>query len=98
MSEFKTDSTGQIIGVSHHDGRIRSVTFGAEGQIAPGIRSSAGEDIEVRLLGVGYFVMNEVREGNIVDRSRPSASQPLRLQTSAPFSWRASVRRFSRVA
>jgi hypothetical protein len=67
MSEFKTDSTGQILGVRHHDGRICSITFGANRQISLGIRNSAGVDVNVQLFEVGYSVMNEVRD-NIIDR------------------------------
>ena len=67
-SELSVDDLGQVIGISHHDGRIESISLGAGESIDLRLVSSDGEKAAVRLLGVGYFAANNLREGNIIDR------------------------------
>ena len=67
-SELRADESGQVIGVSHHDGRIRALIVEDGGQIELLITGSGGEEATVVLLGVEYLAMNNLREGNIIDR------------------------------
>lgn len=67
-SELRTDGTGQVIGISHHDGHIAAILFPKDAQFELRIVSSDGEEISVELLGVEYLALNNLREGNIIDR------------------------------
>lgn len=67
-SELRTNESGQVIGVSHHDGRVRALLFEGDKQIELLIIGTGGEEATVALLGVEYLVMNNLREGNIIDR------------------------------
>lgn len=66
MTDFRVDDAGQIIGVDHHDGRLRSVVLRDE-EIDLGLVTSAGQNTQVTLTRVKYFALNNLREGNIVD-------------------------------
>lgn len=67
-SELRTDDSGQVIGISQHDGQIRALFLPSDGQVELRIVSSDGEEAKVTLLGVEYLALNNLREGNIVDR------------------------------
>lgn len=62
------DDLGQVIGISHHDGRIDSISLNAGERIELCFISSDGEKAMIRLLGVDFFAINNMREGNIIDR------------------------------
>ena len=67
-TEVVVDGVGQVVGVRHHDGQIIGIAFPSEGLVEICLRDSAGEENSVSLEGVEYFLVNNLREGNIVDR------------------------------
>ena len=67
MTKFSIDNSGQIVGLSHHDGRIRSVGIESDA-LSLRIVGSSGNEAVVLLAGVQYFALNNLREGNIIDR------------------------------
>lgn len=62
------DKFGQVSGFRHHDGAITHISFVNKEEIEIGVMGSSQGRSTVRLSGVDFFVTNNLREGNTIDR------------------------------
>lgn len=66
---IQVDEKGQLIGFSHHDGRIKSINFLENSNIDLHLIGENKIKSCISLKKVRFFIANNLREGNIVDRT-----------------------------
>lgn len=65
--QVNVDETGQVVGFSHHDGRLEQVRV-ASGECELTITSSGGEQHALTISGSKWVTLTNFLPGNIVDR------------------------------
>jgi hypothetical protein len=82
--KIKTNASGEISGFRYHDGALTGISFVANATIDVGITDASGDRATITLSDVDFFMANNIREGNTIDRMFlwPIADAPNHVKTS----------------
>ena len=68
MKDLKVDDNNQLLGLQCHDALLSVIDISTSSLIKIGITRKSGDEIRMSLRYVRYFLVNNFREGNVIDR------------------------------